>query len=150
MAKLPRMSNAVLLDMMDTVNGNLNEGTGPAILNIYTGSAPTVCEDAATGTLLGTCVMNSTPFGAATDQNPGGRLTANAISPDLSADAAGTAGYFRIYSSNGGTDASKLNCHFQGTAGEAADTVDLELDDKVITSGSPIQVSSLVIDLPEN
>ncbi|UCD24828.1 MAG: hypothetical protein JSW51_02615, partial [Gemmatimonadota bacterium] len=77
-------------------------------------------------------------------------LTANAISPDLSADAAGTAGYFRIYSSNGGTDASKLNCHFQGTAGEAADTVDLELDDKVITSGSPIQVSSLVIDLPEN
>lgn len=150
MANAPRMSNAALLDMMDTINGNLNEGTGPAILNIYTGTIPPDCETTATGTLLGTCVMNSTPFGAAQDQNPGGRLTANAISPDLSADASGDAGYFRIYSSNGGTDASKLNCHFQGTAGEAADTVDLVLDEKTIASGRPIQVTSLVIDLPEN
>jgi len=149
MALSPRMSNQVVLAMLNSVNAQLNEGLGPAIVNIYTGGPPAECETAASGTLIGTCVMNTTPFGAANDEVPGGRITANTIAPDTAADTAGTAGYFRIYSSDGGTNASKLNCHFQGTAGESADTTDLTLDVKVIALGSTIQVTSLFIDLPE-
>jgi hypothetical protein len=143
------MSNQVVLAMLNSVNAQLNEGLGPAIVNIYTGGPPAECEAPDTGTLIGTCVMSATPFEAATDEVPGGRLVANVISPETNADAAGTAGYFRIYSSDGGTNASKLNCHFQGTAGETADTTDLTLDVKVIALGGTIQVTSLFIDLPE-
>lgn len=150
MALSPRMSNLLVAAMLDNaVNASLNEGLGQAIVNIYTGAQPADCVAAPTGTLLGTCVVNTTPFGAATDQTPGSRITANAISPDISAVAAGTAGHFRIYSSDSGTEASKLNCHFQGNAGEAADTTDMTLDNKVIALGGTIQVTSLMIDLPE-
>jgi hypothetical protein len=127
----------------------LNEGLGNGIINIYTGSAPALCESAATGTLLGTCVLNATPFAAAVDINPGGRITANVITPDIAAVAAGTAGYYRAYSSDGGTDGTKLNCHLQGSAGEAADLTDMTLDNKVIALGGTIQITAWTISLPE-
>lgn len=151
MALSPRMSNNLASAMLDNaVNNRLNEGLGDAIVNIYTGTQPADCETAFTGTLLGTCIMNTVPFGAATDQAPGARLTANVITAEISAVAAGTAGYFRAYSSDGGTDASKLNCHLQGTAGEAADTTDMTLDVKVIILGGTIQITVWTFDLPED
>lgn len=151
MALSPRMSNLLTIAMLDnSVNSKLNEGLGDAIVNVYTGIEPANCETAPTGTLLGTCIMNSTPFGAGTDQTPGARITANAITPEYSAVAAGTAGYFRAYSSDSSTDASKLTCHIQGTAGEAADTTDMTLDIKVIAIGGTIQITAWTFDLPEN
>lgn len=150
MALAPMMANEMAAAMLDNaVNSKLNSGLGPAIVNVYTGVQPANCEAAEIGTLLGTCIMNTTPFGAAADQNPGSRITANAITAEYSAVAAGTAGHFRLYSSDSGTDASKLVCLFQGNAGEAADTTDMTLDIKVIAIGGTIQVTSLVIDLPE-
>ena len=151
MALSPRMSNSLASAMLDnSVNLRLNGGLGNAIVNVYTGSQPADCEAAETGTLLGTCIMNSVPFGAATDQAPGARLTANAITAEISAVAGGTAGYFRAYSSDSGTDASKLICHLQGTAGEAADTTDMTLDVKLILIGGTIQVTVWTFDLPED
>jgi hypothetical protein len=151
MALDPRMSNSMARGMLDnTVNNRLNEGLGDAIVNIYTGSQPPDCETGETGTLLGTCIMNTVPFGAASDEAPGARLTANQITAEIAAVAGGTAGYFRAYSSDSGTDASKLNCHLQGTAGEAADTTDMTLDEKVILVGGTIQITAWIFDLPEN
>jgi hypothetical protein len=151
MALDPRMSNDLASAMLDNaVNTKLNGGLGDAIVNIYTGGQPANCEAAETGTLLGTCIMNVVPFGAATDQAPGARLTANAITAEISAVSAGTAGYFRAYSSDGGTDGSKLICHLQGTAGEAADTTDMTLDEKVIILGGTIQITAWTFDLPED
>lgn len=150
MASLYRHSNAVALAMLDNVLNNLcNAGLGDAIINIYTGSPPTNCEDGATGTLLGTCIMNSTPFGAASDLNPGGQIVANAITPEYSAVAAGTAGYFRVYSTDGNTDATKIDCILQGSAGEAADSTDMTLDNKTIALGGTIQVTSFTVTMPE-
>jgi hypothetical protein len=145
------MSNDLASALLDNaVNSKLNAGLGPAIVNIYTGTQPADCEAAVTETLIGTCIVNTTPFGAASDLAPGARLTANAVTPEYSAVAAGTAGHFRVYSSDSGTDASKLICHMQGSAGEAADTTDMTLDEKVIAIGGTIQVTAWTFDMPEN
>lgn len=150
MASATEISYALAAGLLDNaVNTLLNEGTGNAIINIYTGTPPADCEAAATGTLLGTCVMAATPFGAAANQNPNARITAAAITDDTSADTTGTAGYFRVYSSNAGTDASKLACHIQGSAGVAGDTPDLVLDDKNIVVGGTISITSYTITMPE-
>jgi hypothetical protein len=150
MASATEIAYATAAAMLDnSINTLLNGGTGDAIINIYTGTAPTDCETAPTGTLLGTCPMNATPFQAATNQNPNARITANAIVNDTSADTTGTAGYFRVYSTNSTTDASKLTCYIQGSAGVAGDTPDLTLDDKNIVVGGTISITSYTITMPE-
>ena len=150
MASATEIAYATAAAMLDNaINTLLNAGTGDAIINIYTGTPPADCETAPSGTLLGTCVMNATPFAAATNQSPGARIEANAIVSDTAADATGTAGYFRAYSTNSGTDASKLTCYIQGSAGEAADSTDLTLDDKDIVIGGTIAITAWTIDMPE-
>jgi hypothetical protein len=151
MASAYRSNNALCISMLDNaVNVACNAGLGNAIINIYTGATPATCEAAETGTLLGTCVMNSTPFGAAADANPGATITANSVTPCIAAVAAGTAGHFRVYSTDTGSNATKLDCVMQGSAGEAADTTDLTLDSKTIALGGTIQITSFVITLPES
>jgi hypothetical protein len=150
MASAWRHSYTLAAAMLDNAVNNLcNAETGNAIINVYTGSPPTNCEDAATGTLLGTCIMNATPFGAAADQAPGALITANAVTPEYSAVAAGTAGYFRVYTSTANTDATKVDCIMQGSAGEAADSTDMTLDSKTIALGGTIQVTSFYVNMPE-
>jgi len=151
MASNTEISYALAAAMLDNaVNNRLNEGTGPAIINVYSGALPADCEAAETGTLLGTCVMDATPFGVASDQVPGAQITANTVTDDTDADAGGTATHFRAYSSNAGTDASKLNCHIQGSAGEAADSTDMTLDVKLIVAAGSISITAWTLDLPES
>jgi len=150
MASNTELSYALVAAMLDNaVNTMLNEGTGPAIINIYSGSLPADCETADTGTLLGTCVMNATPFDAATNLSPNAQISRNTITDDPDAVAGGTATHFRAFSSNAGTDASKLNCHIQGSAGEAADSTDMTLDVKLIVIGGSIAITAWTIELPE-
>ena len=151
MASGTELSNTLVSAMLDNaVNSLLNEGTGNGIINIYTGAQPVDCETSASGTLLGTCVLGVTPFAAATDETGSAQISVNTVTNDPDAAAGGTAGYFRAYSSDAGTDASKLNCHIQGTAGEAADSTDLTLDVKLIVIGGSIAVTAWTIDMPES
>jgi len=138
---------AAMLD--NAINTLITGGTGDGIINIYTGAPPADCEAAITETLLGTCVMNVTPFIAAANQSPGAMIDENTITDDTSADTTGIAGHFRVYSSNSGTDASKVTCIIQGTAGEAADTTDMTLDDKNIVVGGTISITDYKITMPE-
>lgn len=150
MASAHRASNALVAAMLDNaVNNKLNEEIGPAIVNIYAGTVPALCEDNPTGTLLATCVLSATPFAAAVDQNPGTRITANPIAADIAAVAGGTATHYRCYTTTGGNDATKVTCHLQGSAGEAADSTDMTLDNKVIAAGGTVQITAWTIDLPE-
>jgi len=137
--------------MLDnSINTLLTGGTGDAIINIYTGTPPADCEAVVTETLLGTCVMAATPFGAATNLSPGAQIQRTAsISDDTSADTTGIAGHFRVYSSNSSTDASKVTCYIQGSAGEAGDSTDLTLDDKNIVVGGTISITDYTITMPE-
>jgi hypothetical protein len=154
MASATGLSNALAAAMLDNaVNVSLNAGTGNAIINIYddTSTMPADCEASnGSNVLLGTCVMGVTPFDAATDETGSAQIAVNAVTNDPDAVAGGTAAYFRAYSSDAGTDASKLDCYIQGTAGEAADSTDLTLDVKLIVIGGSIAVTAWAIDMPES
>lgn len=152
MASATEISYALAAAMLDNaVNTTLEEGTSSAIISIHTGTPPADCEATPTGTLLGVLPMTVTsPFGAASNQNPNARIAAAAITDDTSADSTGTAGYFRVWSCNTSqTYANRLACHIQGTAGVAGDTPDLTLDDKNIVVGGTISISAYTIDMPE-
>ena len=151
MASQTEIAYATAAAMLNAINALLTSGTGDAIVNIYEGTIPTDCETAiGAQPLLGTCVMNATPFIAAADQNPGARITANAIVDDTSADDTGVAQFFRVHASDSGTDASKNACYIQGSAGISADSTDLILDDKNIVIGGTISITAYNIDMPES
>ena len=96
MANAFRIANVVARAMADTFTTQLDSGSG-ALLRIYSGTQPTDPDTALAGnTLLAELAMSSTSFGAAADAAPGGRITANAITADSSADATGTAAFFHL------------------------------------------------------
>jgi hypothetical protein len=106
-----RISQARRNAMLDTLTSAASAGK----LRIYTGSRP-ADPDTAIGavTLLAELTMNATAFGASS----GGVLTANAITSDASADATGTAGWARLWQSNGTTPIIDLTVTATGGGGE--------------------------------
>lgn len=108
-------------------------GASP-LLRIYAGTPPATDDTALSGnTLLAELVMAATPFPAAS----GGAMTANAIAQDASADATGTATFFRIVKADGTTNVA------QGTAGTSG--TDLILTTTSIVATQPVSVTSLVV-----
>lgn len=101
-------------------------------LLIYTGSVPASCATAASGTLLASLPCSST-FGSASS----GVLTANSIT-NASASNTGTAGYFRLCTTSGGT-----TCVVQGTVGTSG--ADLNLNSTSISSGQTVSITSFTI-----
>jgi hypothetical protein len=135
------ISNDAAQDMLDALTAKFDTGTA-AVINIYSGTAPADVDTALSGnTLLAQLTMSGTSFGAATDLAPGARITAAAITADSSADATGTATFFRVLTQNAGTP------HAQGTVGTA--TSDLILNTTSITAGSTVSITSMTITLPE-
>lgn len=117
------------MDAITTATGNA------ALLRIYdaTGGAPANANAA-----IGSCVLLAeltcgTPFGAGAAS---GALTAGAITQDSSANATGTAAFFRLYKADGTTVIAQGAC---GTSG-----AELNLNTLSIVSGGPVQVTSLV------
>jgi hypothetical protein len=121
--------------MLDTFTSGI--GSSP-LLRIYdaTGGVPANANTAlGSQVLLGTLTFSATPFPAAS----AGTLTANAITQDSSADATGTAAFFRILN-NAGTVT-----YAQGTVGTSG--ADLNLNTTSIVAGGPISVTSLTISI---
>lgn len=142
MANNFRISNACAKAMADTFDDQVNIGSTAAVLDVRTGAQPADPDTAATGTLLGTLTFSDPAFGTATDGNPGGLLTASAITQDSSADATGTAGYFRIRATGtGADDVADGEC---GTSG-----ADLNFNTVSITSGSAVSITSLTVTMRE-
>lgn len=104
---------------------------GSALLRIYSGSRPATAGTATT--LLAELTCNAT-FAAAAS---GGVLTLNAITQDSSANATGTATWFRIVKSDGTTFVLDGDV---GTSGS-----DLNLNTTSIVSGGPVAVTSFVL-----
>ena len=105
-------------------------------LRIYSGSQPATPETAASGVLLAELRFNATAFGAAA----AGVLTANAITGDSSADATGTAGYYRVLASDGTTALWDGSVNTSGA--------DLNLNSVAIQSGAAVSSSALTYTLP--
>lgn len=113
-----------MLDEITTAAGNA------ALLRIYDGSRPATGGTATTLLAELTC---GTPFAAGASS---GVLTLGSITQDASANASGTATWFRIVTS-GGTFVLDGNV---GTSGS-----DLNLTTTTITSGQPVSVTSFTI-----
>jgi len=110
----------------------LNSGT----VAIYAGTLPATPETAVNGTLLGTLTLANPAFGAAA----AGVITANAVTGDLTADATGTAAYFRAWKSDGTTAV------LDGTVGTSG--ADMNLNSVAIQAGADIEIASWTITLP--
>lgn len=148
MASGTMISNVACLAMLDELTAQLDAGSLGAVIEIRTGTPPANVEAASTGTLLATLTMSTTSFGAAADQNPGARITANSITSDTSAAATGEAGYFIAGSSSVvDTIATRV---IMGTAGVSGDSPDLVLDDDMIVIGGTVAVTAWTVDLAES
>lgn len=104
---------------------------GSALLRFYDGSRP--ATGGAATTKLAELVCNATFAPAAS----GGALTLNAIASDASADATGTATWFRIVKADGTTHVMDGNV---GTSGS-----DLNMSSVSFVATAVIAVSSFVI-----
>jgi hypothetical protein len=101
-----------------------------AYIRIYTGTQPANPGTAVSGTLLAELRGNGTQFGTAS----AGVLTLSATTADSSADAAGTAGWFRVFKSDGTTAV------IDGSAGTSG--TDLILNTAAITLGGNVSITS--------
>ena len=131
-----------------TVAQGMLNGTGLAEalgaspkLRIYSGTAPTNADAALSGnTQLAELVCAATPFSGFSTSGSNGRATFGAIATDSSADATGTATFFRILNNAGTT----VIC--QGGAGTSG--LEMTLNTTSITAGSAVSVTSGTVDLP--
>lgn len=140
-----KISNAAAKAACDAVVDLLDAGAGPGVLKIYNGSQPADPDTAVSGqTLLAELTLNDPAFGAAADAAPGGQATANAITDDSSANATGTATWFRAEDSDG-------NAIIDGDVSTtAAGTGDLQLNSTSIQSGATVEVTSWTYTHPES
>lgn len=120
-------STTIRNGMLDFITSTVG---GSALLRLYDGSRPATGGSATT--LLAELTCNAT-FAASAS---GGVLTLNAITQDSSANATGTATWFRIVTS-GGTFCIDGNV---GTSGS-----DLNLTTTSIVATQPVSVSSFTI-----
>jgi len=126
MANNPKRTAAVANAAADAAVALANGGA----LRIYSGSQPATAATAISGqTLLAELTLGNPAFGAAAN----GVATANSITADSSANATGTAAFFRVVSS-GGTGL------WDGSVGTSG--ADLNLDSVSLVSGGNVSVSS--------
>lgn len=127
MALTPKLANAQASRAADAVTARLNTG----YLRIYDGSQPTDADTAVGAqVLLAELRWNATAFAAAVN----GVATANAITADSSANASGTASWFRALESDGTTAV------FDGSVGTSG--ANLNLNSVAISSGAAVSVTA--------
>lgn len=127
-----QLSTAVRNARLDAIETTI--GTS-AILKIRTGAQPANCAAADSGTVLATLSLPSDWLAAASS----GSKAKSGTWEDASADAAGTAGHFRVYDSGGST------CHIQGSITATGGGGDMTLDNTNIAAGQDIIVTSFTL-----
>lgn len=136
-----RISNACARAMCDALVDKVDQGSGAGKVRIYTASQP---ADPDTGigaqTLLAELTFSDPAFGAAADAAPGGRATANAITSDSSADATGTAAWFRVLDS----DNTAL---WDGDVGTGSH--DMVVNTTAFVAGAEVAITSWTVTMPE-
>lgn len=121
----PAVRNA-RLDAIETAVGT------SAVLKIRTGAAPANVATADSGTVLATLNLPSDWMAAAS----GASKALLGTWQDSSADAAGTAGHYRIYASDGTT------AHVQGTVTATGGGGDMTLDNTSIAVGQQVTITA--------
>jgi hypothetical protein len=117
------------LDAIETAVGT------SAVLKIRTGSAPSNCGTADSGTVLATLTLPSDWMAAASS----GSKALSGTWADSSADADGTAAHFRLYASDGTT------CHMQGTVTATGGGGDMTVDNTSFATGQAFSVTTFTL-----
>jgi hypothetical protein len=117
------------LDAIETTIGT------SAVLKIWTGAPPANCAAANSGTELSSITCPSDWLAAAS----GGSKAISGSWVDAAANAAGTAGHFRIYDSGGAT------CHHQGTVTATSGGGDMEVNNVVFAIGQTVTVTAFTL-----
>jgi hypothetical protein len=121
-----------LLDSFETTTGTA------ARIKIFTGSPPANCGTADSGTLLADITCPSDWMAAASS----GSKAKSGTFQDTSADGTGTAGYFRVYASDGTT------CHAQGTVTATGGGGDMTVDNTSFASGQSFTIATFTLTAP--
>ena len=138
MAKQFWWTQAIALAKLQAAAAAIDAGTA-AVINIYSGTVPANADAALSGnTLLAQLVCSPTFFSSYSDTGTAARGNIAAIASDTSADASGTATFFRVLTQNAGT----VCC--QGTTDTT--NADLILNTVSITAGSTVAITSGTID----
>lgn len=132
-----RIPNNVRSAMADAAVDLIDAGPGAGTVQIRTGGQPATAGAAASGTLLGTLTLSDPAFGAAVN----GVATAGAVTGDSSADATGTAGWYRVLDSTGATV-------MDGAISEAGGGGDMILDKVTVIAGGTISITSWTVTQP--
>ena len=135
------ISQAAAAAACNAVVDLLDADASAGYIEIRDGTKPADPNTAATGTLLATCTLSGTAFGAATVASPS-VATAAAISDDTSADASSTATWFRAY------DGAAVAVIDGDVSTVAAGTGDLQLDDTAIVAGGTVSITSWTVSHP--
>jgi hypothetical protein len=117
------------LDAMETALG------ASPVLRIRTGSPPANCGTADSGSVLATVNLPADFMVAAS----GGSKGMSGSWVDNSADAAGTAGHFRVYDSGGST------CHWQGSITASGGGGDMTIDNIIFAAGQAFTITSFTL-----
>ena len=117
----------------------IDAGAGAGTLAIRTGSQPANPQTAATGTLLATLTFSDPAFGASS----AGVATASAITSDTNVDATGTAGWARVYDSDGVDPGDSV---FDMDIGQGSGTLDF--DNTSFVAGGTAAISSMTVTVP--
>lgn len=118
---------------LDGARARFNTG----FIRIYSGTEPATAGTALSGnTLLAELTTGNPATGAAASNT----LTFNAITQDASADATGTATFFRIFNTDGTT------VEGQGSVGVSG--ADLNINSVSIVAGGTVSITSGTITLP--
>jgi hypothetical protein len=107
-----------------------------ALLRIYTGARAANADTAIGAQVLLAELTCNTPFAPSASS---GVLTANAITQDSSANATGTAVWFRLVDSSGATVV------MDGSVTATGDGGDLQLTTTSIASGVPVSITSFIM-----
>lgn len=108
-------------------------------LIIYTGSPPATCATANSGTVLADMNLPSDWMTAASS----GSKALTGTWSDSSANNTGTAGHFRLYSSQATRDGT--TCVMQGTVTATGGGGDMTLDNTSITASQAVTISTFTI-----
>lgn len=120
-------------------------------LDIYddSGTRPADADatEAGGGTVLTQITLPTPAFAASASA---GSIAKSGTWQDLSADASGTADWFRMYDSAVTTGASTTAIRIDGTVGLNTGTFDLEFDNIIFTATDPITVDTFTVTIPLN
>lgn len=141
MANAFYFTNAITQAMATAAATAIDAGTA-AVLNIYSGTIPANADAALSGnTLLAQLVCSATAVSGYSDTGTATRAALAVIADDTSADATGTATFFRILTQSGGTVCA------QGTVGTSG--ADLNLNTVGVVAGLTVSVTAGYFEIPE-